>query len=290
MNASNMQHSVDLATEVGESFALPPAGISLDFLRSNAVDGRMLHPRHSMDRDDSALLGMVSTGYVACGAHAGDALVMGRTVRMLLERGLTIGAHPSYPDIVGFGQKPLDLPDREFEDMVLMQVAGLSAIARSAGGAVTVVKCHGALAFDVSYDERTAQVMSRTLYKLDPNIALVCMSGSPGVRVALDCGVRVIEEAYIDRGYDASGRIVSRQHPKALITSVAEAAEQFRRILEERVVISVDGDAVPLRADSFCLHSDTPNAGAIAQAIAGQVQASRAHVQAARGRVNRQSV
>jgi UPF0271 protein len=290
MASNRSRYTVDLATELGESFALPPAGITLEHLRSHGADGRPLHPRHSMGRDDAALLDMISTGYVACGAHAGDAIVMGRTVRTLVDAGIAIGAHPSYPDIMGFGQLALDLPDREFQDMVILQVAGLQAIARAAGGTVASVKCHGALAFDVSYDERTAQVMARTLQKLDPMIALVCMAGSPGARVALDCGLRVVEEAYIDRAYDADGRIVSRHHPKALIVDPAAAVEQFRSILEDRAVVSADGKQVPLRADSFCLHSDTPNAGEIAASIRAVIAAKGIAVRAARGRIVRRSI
>jgi UPF0271 protein len=262
-----MSTHIDLATELGESFVLAPAGIPLEFLAQATIDDRRLHPRHLLPRDDELLLGMVSTGYVACGAHAGDPIVMGRTVRLLVDRGVAVGAHPSYPDIFGFGQLSLDLEDREMEDILLVQIASLAAIAEAAGTRVSCVKCHGALSFDVSYDERTAQVTARTLYKFDPDITLVCMAGSPGARVARDCGLRVTEEAYIDRGYGPSGRIVGREHPSALVNSPEQARDQFLHILRQGNVRTVDGEWIPLRADSFCLHSDTPNAEAIAAAI-----------------------
>lgn len=258
---------VDLTTELGEFFALPPAGVPLEFLSKQEIDGRRLHPRHSIALNDHVLLDMISTGYVACGGHSGDAIVMGRTARMLEQRGIAIGALLSYPDIFGFGQIPADLPDREVEDFILAQVASLQALARVAGSRVASAKCHGALSFDVAYDERTAQVMARTLYKFDPEIALVCMAQSPGARVARDCGVRVIEEAYIDQGYDATGRVISRHQPAGLITDAAAAVRQFLGMVEDRHVVTDDGETIPLAATSFCLHSDTPNVTAIADAI-----------------------
>ena len=250
---------IDLATELGESFALPPAGVPLDFLSQHEIGGRRLHPRHLIQRDDRELLDVISTGYVACGAHSGDSIVMARTVRVLADRGLAIGAHPSYPDIVGFGQLPLDVQDDELESIILTQIAGLSALAERAGTKVSSVKCHGALSFDVAYDERTAQVMAMTIRRFDPSIALVCMAGSPSVRVARDCGIPVVQEAYIDRGYDATGRIVDRRRPDALITDAATAVNQFLSVFEMGQVNTVEGEAIPLIADSFCLHSDTPN-------------------------------
>ena len=274
---SRMTQRIDLATEVGESFAMPPCGLDLVFLSAHDLGGRRLHPRHTIARDDSMLLNLVTTGYVACGAHSGDAVIMGRTVRMLLERGISIGAHPSYPDIVGFGQASQDFADIELEDVILTQIASLSAVAQRAGAKVTTVKCHGALSFDVCYDERTAQVMARTISHFDRSIALVCMAGSPSVRVARDCGLRVIQEAYIDRGYDHTGRIVPRQHPRALNTDPAVAVAQFLDIVERGCVRTVDGDEIAFTADSLCLHSDTPNAGAIATAV-GKALAAAPHI------------
>lgn len=265
--------AIDLATELGEGFALPPCGIPLSALRQANFDGRSLHPRHLMPRDDESLLQLVSTGYVACGAHAGDAVVMGNTVRVLAERGIAIGAHPSYPDVLGFGQVSLDLTDKELEDVFLVQLASVAALAERAGSRLSTVKCHGALGFDVSYDERTTQIAARTIAKFDSSVSLVCMAESPGTRVARDCGITVFQEAYIDRGYGPNGRIVPRNHPRSLHTDPQAAAEQFASILLRRQVRTVDGDDIALAADSFCLHSDTPNSAAISAAIAAVIAA-----------------
>ncbi len=260
--------TVDLATELGEGFALPPCGIPLSSLKGQIFHGRALHPRHLMPRDDSSLLDLVSTGYVACGAHSGDAIVMGETIRLLAERNITIGAHPSYPDVLGFGQDPLELSDKALEDVILVQLSAIAALAERAGSRLATVKCHGALSFDVSYDKRSTQVMARAIAKFDSSVSLVCMAASPGIQIAHDCGIKVVREAYIDRGYDRAGRIVPRQHPQALHTDPAAAAGQFTDIAIRRRVQTVDGEQISLVADSFCLHSDTPNSGAISSAIA----------------------
>jgi UPF0271 protein len=221
-----------------------------------------------MSRDDSTLLNLVSTGYVACGAHSGDAIVMGETIRLLAARNIAIGAHPSYPDVLGFGQGALELSDKALEDVILVQLSAIAALAEFAGSRLSTVKCHGALSFDVSYDERTTQVMARAIAKFDPSISLVCMAASPGIRVARACGIKVVREAYIDRGYDRAGRIVPRQHPQALLTDPAAAAAQFTGIALHQRVHTVDGVEISLSADSFCLHSDTPNSAAISAAVA----------------------
>lgn len=266
--------SVDLAAVFGEFFVLPPAGIPLEQLAALQVEGQRLHAGHGAVRDDLVLLPMVSTGYIACGGHSGDALSMGLTVRMLTAQGVAIGAYASYPHVFGFGRWPLDTSDNELEDLLLAQVAALAAVAARAGNRVSSVKCHGALAFDVSYDERTAQVAARTVYRFDPTIALVCMAGSPGARVARDCGLPVIEEARVDRGYDRHGRILPRSHPKALLNDPAQAAEQFADIVLRGRVRTVDGNDIALRADSFCVRSDTPAAGSMAEAV---VQCAKAN-------------
>lgn len=266
--------SIDLAAVFGEFFVLPPAGVPLVQLAGLQVEGQRLHPGHGASRDDVLLLPMVSTGYVACGGHSGDALAMGLTVRMLQAQGMAIGAYASYPDVFGFGQTPLDVSDNQLEDLLLVQVAALAAIAARAGSRVSCVRCHGALGLDVAYDERTAQVAARTLYRFDRTIALVCMAASPGARVARDCGLPVIEEACANRGYDRHGRVMPLGHPHAPVGDPSRAVEQFTGIALHGRVRTVDGELLALRADSFCLRGDTPAALAVAAAV---VQSAKAN-------------
>jgi UPF0271 protein len=174
----------------------------------------------------------------------------------------------------------VDLDDVALQDIILAQLATIAALAERAGSRLSTVKCHGALSFDVSYDERTTQVFARTLYRFDPSISLVCMAASPGVRVARDCGVPVIQEAYIDRAYDRTGRIVSRKLPGSLITDPAAAAAQLLSIACEARVRAMDGTDVRMHADSFCLHSDTPNSAAISQAVVDALRANRIGIRA----------
>jgi UPF0271 protein len=205
---------------------------------------------------------------------------MGRTIRTLVEKGIAIGAHPSYPDVFGFGQEPMELDDVALQDIILAQLATIAALADNAGSKLSTVKCHGALSFDVSYDERTTQVVARALHRFDPSVSLVCMAASPGLRVARDCGIPVLQEAYIDRAYDHTGRIVSRKLPGALITDPAAAAAQLLSIAMEGRVRAVDGNDVRMHADSFCLHSDTPNSAAISQAVVDALRESRIGIRA----------
>lgn len=262
-----IQTRVDLATELGESFALPPGGIALEDLAGLELHGRRLHPRHLMARDDGDLLRIISTGYVACGAHSGDAITMGRTIRDLVSRGIAIGAHPSYPDIFGFGQESISLDPVQLRDVLLSQLAVIAALTEDAGARLATVKFHGALSFDASYDANVARVVAKTILAFDPRVSLVCMASSPGVPAARDCGINVLEEAYIDRAYDATGRIVSRKLPGALITDPSAATEQLLSIIRRGYVRSIDGAEVSMHADTFCLHSDTPNSAGISAAV-----------------------
>jgi UPF0271 protein len=269
------QSEIDLGSALGETFSLPPCGVPLRNLAGMEINGARLHARHSLKCDEEGLLQAISTGYVACGGHSGDAIIMGRTVRMLAQRGIAVGAHPSYPDIFGFGQNPVDLCDRDLEDVITVQLAPIATLAASAGSRLAAVKCHGALAYDVSYDERTAQVIARTIYKLDPSISLVCLAGSPCVRVAQDCGIRVVQEAYIDRAYDDNGRIANRKREGALITEPVAAVRQLLSILEQANVTSLGGVQVPMHVDSFCLQSDTPNSAGIIDGVVRALAKSR---------------
>ena len=225
------------------------------------------HARHGIERHDDAMTRFVSTAYVACGMHSGDPVLLGRVVKDLAERGIAVGVHPSYPDVFGFGQRRVPMTPDELRALLLYQFGAVSAVAKGAGTAMTSVKCHGALGFDVSYDEAIAAIMADTILRFDPSLTLVCMARSPGVAVATNAGVKVAREAYVDRGYDENARIVPRNLPSALITDVDKAVAQALSIAEAGEVASVDGKVIPLEADTLCMHSDTPGADRIATAL-----------------------
>ena len=218
----------------------------------------------------------ISTAYVA----EREPVLMGRIVRELVQYPLIIAARLTYPAAAGMDSEATPLADDELEHVILAQLAALDAIARRHGTRVRSVKCHGALAFDVAEDERTAQVVARAIHHYDPGLSLVVMAGKRGVGIAYQCGLKVVQEAYIDRAYDRHGSIVSRKLPGALITDPQAAVEQLLGIVRHGYVRALTGEEVPLRAGSFCLHGDTPNAAAIAlrvkQALASEGIAIRA--------------
>jgi len=267
--------AIDLATELAEGFALPPGGIPLEDLKEmkRSGDGAQWHARHEIARHDDAVTRVVSTAYVAAGMHSGDPVLLGRVVKELAGKGIAVGVHPSYPDVFGFGQRRVPMTPDELRAVLLYQFGAVSAVAGGAGTAMTSVKCHGALGFDVSYDEAVAKVMADAILRFDPALTLVCMARSPGILIAEKAGVNVVREAYVDRGYDENGRIVPRNHPSALITDVEKAVAQAMSIVETGKVTSVDGKVIPLEADSLCLHSDTPGGDRIAASVRAALDA-----------------
>ena len=264
-----MARSIDISSEMAEGFALPPFGLDRAVIEAIVVPGtgEHFHYRHGLPRFDDAVLPYISSASLACGLHSGDPLTLQRALPALLERGVRVGAHPSYPDVFRFGQRRIELAANELQAVVLYQLGALAGVLAGHNERIQHLKAHGALQFDLSYDERVATVVADAVQAFDPHIVIVLMAGAPCVNVLRRCGARVAEEAFVDRGYEASGRIVSRDHPRALIADPAEAAERMLRMVLEDVGTSVDGECFPLRADTFCMHSDTPNAGAIMAAV-----------------------
>lgn len=260
---------IDINSEMAEGFDLPPCGIDLATLESIALpgSGARFHARHGMARFDHEVMPYVSSVSLACGAHSGDPLVLQRTIPTLVMRGIKIGAHPSYPDIFRFGQHRIDMDPSQLEAVILFQLGALGAVLKAHGERIQHVKCHGALQTDVSYDPTVTKAMVRAIRAYDSEIVLVLMAGSPCVAVARDLGVTVAEEAFLDRGYGVDGRIVARNHPAALLKDPHEAATRTVRMVLAGEGTSVDGVHFALRADTYCIHSDTPNVSALITAI-----------------------
>jgi UPF0271 protein len=260
--------TVDIATETAEAFVLPPAGIPLTDLRTiRLADGRGVHRRHLQARDDDAVLPLVTSAHLCCGLHAGDPVAIGRVARALAARGVALGAHPSYPDLFGFGQVRMALAPEDLEAAVLYQLGALAGVLRGCGATLAHLKCHGALAFDMAYDEAVCDVMTAAVRRFDPALVMVFMAASPGLERARGQGMRVAAEGYIDRGYDRSGRLVPRDHPQALVSDPAAAARRALELVCEGRVTCVDGERIPLQVDTLCLHADTAGAGPIARAV-----------------------
>jgi UPF0271 protein len=216
---------------------------------------------------DDALLEVVTSANVACGFHAGDPEIMAARCSTALVRGVAVGAHVGYRDLVGFGRRRLDVPPHVLAAEVAYQVGALQAVARTVGARVTYVKPHGALYNRIVHDEEQALAVVAGVAGVDPGLAVVGLPGSAVLRHAREAGLRTVAEAFVDRGYLADGTLVPRGRAGALVTDPAEAAARAVRMARDGVVGSVDGGDVRVEAESLCVHSDTPGAVPLARAV-----------------------
>jgi len=217
--------------------------------------------------DDAELLALVTSANIACGWHAGDARLMQATVAAALQRGVAIGAHPSYPDRENFGRSEMQLSAAEVRADLLYQIGALDALVRAAGGRLHHVKPHGALYNQAARDPVLADAVASAVHAVDPGLALYGLAGSELLRAAERAGLRAVSEVFADRGYRADGSLVPRSQPGALIEDTAEAVTRTLRMVRDGAVQAVTGETVPLRAQTICLHGDGPHALAFARAL-----------------------
>ena len=223
---------------------------------------------------DEALMPLVTSVNICCGAHAGDPLVMARTVALAVEHRLGIGAHPGYPDRDGFGRRELDMTDPELEASLLYQLGALAAFVRAAGTTLSHVKPHGALYNRAAHDERRASAICRAVAAFDSSLTVVGLAGSTMLEVAQAASLATAAEAFADRAYEADGSLRSRRVAGALLATPAAAAAQAVSIVTRGTVTSHDGAQVPVRADSLCIHGDTPGAPDYALAVRAALEAA----------------
>jgi UPF0271 protein len=230
---------------------------------------------------DEAVLAYVSSANVACGFHAGDPTVIDRTVARAVRAGVAVGAHPSHFDLRGFGRREIAADPAEVEADVVYQVGAVAAFARAHGSHLTHVKPHGALYNQAAGDEALARAVARGTARVGRELVLVGLAGSAAMRRAAEAeGLRFAAEAFADRAYDASGRLVPRSRPGALITDPSSAAAKAVRIVREGRVVAIDGTTVEMAADTLCLHGDNPHALEIARAVREALDAAGVTVQA----------
>ena len=241
---------VDLNADVGEGFGPWPMG------------------------EDEALIPLVTSVNVACGAHAGDPLTIERTIRLAVATGASVGAHPGYPDLAGFGRRDLDMSAEELGASLVYQIGAVAAFARAAGVELRHVKPHGALYNRAARDDAVAEVVARAVADISRELVLVGLAGSRSLAAAEAAGVTVAAEAFADRGYEADGSLRSRRLDGAILASPALAASQAVAIAREGRVTAVDGSAVEVRADTICLHGDTPGAADYARAVRAALEAA----------------
>jgi UPF0271 protein len=210
---------------------------------------------------DEELLGIVCSANIACGFHAGDPLVMRRTLRLAKERGVEAGAHVAYPDLQGFGRRAMRIPPEELEAMLIYQIGALAGLAATEGLRVGHVKPHGALNNAACADLELARTVCRAVAAVDRSLILLAPALSRLSEAGREAGLPVVEEIFADRAYLDDGQLVPRNRPDAMIHGAEASLAHVRRMLDEGAIVGVSGRRLPVRAGSVCVHGD--NAGAV---------------------------
>ncbi|WP_425909278.1 LamB/YcsF family protein [Nitrobacter sp. TKz-YC02] len=236
--------TIDLNCDLGESFGVWPMG------------------------DDAAMIRLATSVNIACGFHAGDADTMKKTVDLAKTHGVSIGAHPGYRDLHGFGRRPIaGLTSREIENLVAYQIGALQAIATMAGHRVTHVKVHGALSNVACEDDTTARAIASAIKAVDSDLVFMVLANSRLVTAGEAAGLPMVHEVFADRAYEDDGSLVSRRKPDAVLHNADEIARRVVRMLQSGEVISITGKTIKMRMDTVCIHGDTPGAVNVARTL-----------------------
>jgi UPF0271 protein len=218
--------------------------------------------------NDAAMIDLATSVNIACGFHAGDADTMRKTVALAKARDVSIGAHPGYRDLHGFGRRPVaGLSSAEIENLVAYQIGALQAVAALGGHKVTHVKAHGALSNVACEDDMTARAIASAIKAVDPTLIFVVLANSRLVNAGEAAGLPLVHEVFADRAYEDSGSLVSRKKPGAVLHEPAAIAQRVVRMVQDGAVVSVTGKVIKMRTDTVCIHGDTPGAVAIARGV-----------------------
>lgn len=247
---TNRTPTVDLNCDVGESFGAWRMGA------------------------DEEVLPLVTSANIACGFHAGDPSTMLRTVRLAARHGVSVGAHPSLPDLQGFGRRRMDVSVEEAYALVVYQLGALKGFARTSGVRVAHVKPHGALYNLAARDAALAEAICRAVRDVDESLTVYGLAGSELVSQATALGLRAANEVFADRNYEADGSLTPRSRSDATIEDAALAADRAVRMVLEGRVAARDGSDVRIRADTICVHGDGANAAGIARALRQRLEAA----------------
>lgn len=245
-----MSAAVDLNSDMGESFG-----------------------PYTLGQDDT-LLDWVSSANIACGFHGGDPRVMGATVALAQEKGVAIGAHPSFPDLVGFGRRDMVMTPDEISTDLLYQLGALDAFCRVAGVPLRHVKPHGALYNRIAADATLARAVAQTIALYRRDLILVGLPDTAVERAAAAAGIPFAREVFADRAYNDDGTLVSRRIAGALITDPAQVARRAVRMVLRGTATTLLGGEVALQADTICIHGDTPGAPELARTVRAALEAN----------------
>ena len=216
---------------------------------------------------DEAIMPFITSASIACGYHGGDPHVMRKTVALALKHGVAIGAHPSLPDLMGFGRRAMEVSPGEVKDYICYQTGALREFVRVAGSELQHVKPHGILYNMCEKDEALAQAVGEAVMASGKGLILMTLGSGRYDATCRKMGCRVASEGFADRAYNVDGTLVSRKLPGSLITDPAEAAAQAVRIALEQRVRTIDGVEIDIRVQTVCCHGDTPGAERIVRAV-----------------------
>lgn len=242
-------YRIDLNSDLGESFG-----------------------RYTLGLDDQ-IIPLVSSVNIACGQHAGDPMVMRKTVQMAADSHVAIGAHPGYPDLQGFGRRDMNLSPDEAYSYMLYQIGALQAFCAAAGTTLAHVKPHGQLYNHAAVDAELAAALAQAVRDVNPKLVLVGLANSALVDEGRKQGLITAEEFFTDRNYTDEGRLVNRNDPAALIRSEEEAIERVKNAIRDGAILSVTGKLIDLHPDTLCVHGDSPTALAFVSRIRQALEA-----------------
>ena len=218
--------------------------------------------------NDAAMIELATSVNVACGFHAGDSDIMLRTAQLAKTQGTSIGAHPGFRDLHGFGRRPVPgITASEIETLVAYQIGALQAVAALAGHKVTHVKAHGALSNVGCMDDMTARAIAAAIKAVDPRLYFVVLPNTALVRAGEAAGLNLIYEVFADRAYEDDAQLVSRSKPGAVLHDKDEIARRVVQMVREQAVTSVHGKTIKVKVDTVCIHGDTPGAVEIGRAV-----------------------
>ena len=239
---------VDLNADLGESFGTYKLGL------------------------DEELLNHITSANIACGFHAGDYMVMQKTVSMAVSKNVGVGAHPGFPDLQGFGRRNMHMKPEEVRNLVIYQIGALQAFAKAEGTQLKHVKPHGALYNMAAADYDLARAIAEAVKEVAPETILLALANSEMVKAAQDVGIKVAQEVFADRAYNPDGTLVPRSIPGAVIQDPTQATERALRMVLEGKVTAIDGQEVHIVADSICVHGDNPQAVKLASNIRKELE------------------
>jgi 5-oxoprolinase (ATP-hydrolysing) subunit A len=241
---------IDINADVGESFGAYTIG------------------------DDAKLMRSITSASVAAGFHAGDPSVLRRTIRLAKSHGVAVGAHPGFPDLVGFGRREMHVAASDAEDLVLYQIAAVAGVAAAEGLKIQHVKPHGALFNMAARDAALAAAVAKAVASFDRSLILFGLAGSEILKAGRRAGLRVASEVFADRAYEPDGSLRSRTRADAVIHQAPAIVARAVRMVKERAVEAIDGTTVPLEADTICVHGDTPGADVLAAELRAGLEAA----------------